>query len=121
MKKPRDSSASVKHVLKTLTNVLRRPRFKFSVEENLVSVFGDSSIFETRLTVSTSFGDKFRVVYREFMSRGDVSVIRLNEGGRAFSSFYHQSFKVGEIPNLRKIAITMANKMNGAPFADVMD
>ena len=116
-----DRSKPIRHVTKTLASVLSRPRFKLTVKEESVPSFFDQSRSELRISVETEFGAKFRVVYREYAGKGDVYVSRFQEDNQNFSHFFHHSFRLKEMPNLRKTAVMMANKMNGSLFADVID
>jgi hypothetical protein len=78
------------------------------VESNVLSIKTPTDTF--RLYVSSSYG---RIV--------DIDVRPIRpDGSQEWKSFYRLHFRRSKIPNLRKVGVTLANKIKCKPIHDTI-
>jgi hypothetical protein len=99
-----------KHILASLASVFSRPRFQMKAEAregwDLILTKGDDSY---HLTVGV-----------DHLDHAEVVVLKMNTTSYRSAFFYRNKFDIEKMPNLRKIGITIANKIKNAPVHDVM-
>lgn len=112
---PRDSDphyALRDHIAVTLKAVLNRPRFKMKAEAR-----------EGWDLLITRDDRKYHLTIGIRSSLADIKVIQVDpwESHGLNSFYYHNSFEMNKMPNLRKIGVTIANKIIHAPIHEVMN
>lgn len=105
------------HLFGTLESVFSRPRFGLSVRQELVK----SGSTVKALEIATKFGDHFRLTCQSGRYTGWITVIRKLKDWPFNTHFYYFKFETAKMPNLRKIGVTIANKMNSSVIADVVE
>lgn len=95
------------HIALSLRSVLNRSRFGFRTEAHEgwgVLIHKDESKYQMTVGV-------------DFMGIAEVVVLRVDDQSNDF--FYRNKFETSKMPNLRKIGITIANKIIHSPIFEV--